>query len=129
MVCCLVIEDLISFVCDIEDHSQLSLQASHGGHKVRVRPQFRTSRSTITGHISGLSPRWPLFPPVSAHTKFLERANTHLIIVAQYRFSDEHGFAKPNDERALKLMDYAAKSAMIEFKDIVLAFGESDEFR
>ncbi|KAJ8588248.1 tRNAHis guanylyltransferase [Rhizopogon salebrosus TDB-379] len=45
-----------------------------------------------------------------------------------HRFSDEHGFAKPNDERALKLMDYAAKSAMIEFKDIVLAFGESDEF-
>ncbi|KAG2035747.1 tRNAHis guanylyltransferase [Suillus americanus] len=45
-----------------------------------------------------------------------------------HRFSDEHGFAKPNDERALQLMDHAAKSAMIEFKDIMLAFGESDEF-
>ncbi|KAG1736562.1 Thg1 C terminal domain-containing protein [Suillus lakei] len=45
-----------------------------------------------------------------------------------HRFSDEHGFAKPNDERALQLMDHAAKSAMIEFKDIILAFGESDEF-
>ncbi|KAG1770923.1 Thg1 C terminal domain-containing protein [Suillus occidentalis] len=45
-----------------------------------------------------------------------------------HRFSDEHGFAKPNDERALQLMDRAAKSAMIEFKDIMLAFGESDEF-
>ncbi|KAG2348092.1 Thg1-domain-containing protein [Suillus weaverae] len=45
-----------------------------------------------------------------------------------HRFSDEHGFAKPNDERALQLMDHAAKNAMIEFKDIMLAFGESDEF-
>ncbi|KAG1738413.1 Thg1 C terminal domain-containing protein [Suillus paluster] len=45
-----------------------------------------------------------------------------------HRFSDEHGFAKPNDERALQLMDHAAKSAMIEFKDILLAFGESDDF-
>ncbi|KAG2075422.1 tRNAHis guanylyltransferase [Suillus decipiens] len=45
-----------------------------------------------------------------------------------HRFSDEHGFAKPNDERALQLMDHAAKSAMTEFKDIMLAFGESDEF-
>ncbi|OAX32172.1 tRNAHis guanylyltransferase [Rhizopogon vinicolor AM-OR11-026] len=45
-----------------------------------------------------------------------------------HRFSEEHEFAKPNDERALKLMDHAAKNVMIEFKDIMLAFGESDEF-
>ena len=45
------------------------------------------------------------------------------------RFSDEHGFAKPNDERALKLMDHAAQAVMAEYKDIVLAFGESDEYR
>jgi len=46
-----------------------------------------------------------------------------------HRFSEEHGFAKPNDERALQLMDHAAKDVMSEYKDIVLAFGESDEFR
>ncbi|KAF8556534.1 tRNAHis guanylyltransferase [Imleria badia] len=45
-----------------------------------------------------------------------------------HRFSEEHGFAKPNDERALQLMDHAAKDLMAEFKDIDLAFGESDEF-
>lgn len=45
------------------------------------------------------------------------------------RFSDSHGFAKPNDERALKLMDHAARIVMEEFTDITLAFGESDEFR
>ncbi|KAH0833461.1 tRNAHis guanylyltransferase [Lanmaoa asiatica] len=46
-----------------------------------------------------------------------------------HRFSEEHAFTKPNDERALQLMDHAARDLMSEFKDIVLAFGESDEFR
>jgi tRNA(His) guanylyltransferase len=45
------------------------------------------------------------------------------------RFSEKHGFAKPNDIRALKLMDAAAKDVMEEHPDIVLAFGESDEYR
>ena len=44
-------------------------------------------------------------------------------------FSDTHGFIKPNDERALQLMDHSARTVMDEYKDIVLAFGESDEFR
>jgi tRNA(His) guanylyltransferase len=46
-----------------------------------------------------------------------------------HRFSDEHGFLKPNDSRALRLMDHAAKSLMEEYSDIGLAFGESDEYR
>jgi len=45
------------------------------------------------------------------------------------RFSDMHQFEKPNDERALQLMDHAARDVMEQYKDIVLAFGESDEFR
>ncbi|KAF7343453.1 tRNA(His) guanylyltransferase [Mycena venus] len=45
-----------------------------------------------------------------------------------HRFSDEHGFTKPNDIRALELMDHAAKDVMEQYSDIVLAFGESDEF-
>ena len=45
------------------------------------------------------------------------------------RFSDKHGFTKPNDIRALQLMDHAAKDVMTEYPDTVLAFGESDEFR
>lgn len=53
----------------------------------------------------------------------------HLIIRYIDSFSEEHAFAKPNDERALQLMDHAAKDLMVEFKDIVIAFGESDEFR
>lgn len=45
------------------------------------------------------------------------------------RLSQDHDFVKPNDERALQLMDHAARGVMNEFKDIVLAFGESDEYR
>lgn len=45
------------------------------------------------------------------------------------RFTDAHGFAKPNDERGLRLMDHAAMDLMREYKDVVLAFGESDEYR
>lgn len=45
------------------------------------------------------------------------------------RFSDTHAFEKPNDVRALELMDKAAMTVMQEYKDVVLAFGESDEYR
>jgi tRNA(His) guanylyltransferase len=46
------------------------------------------------------------------------------------RFSDVHGFQKPNDEQALLLMDHAAKQVMEALNgDVVLGFGESDEFR
>ncbi|KAI0750554.1 tRNAHis guanylyltransferase [Irpex lacteus] len=45
-----------------------------------------------------------------------------------HRLSQDHDFAKPNDERALQLMDHAARDVMNEFKDVVLAFGESDEY-
>lgn len=45
------------------------------------------------------------------------------------RFSDTHAFEKPNDVRALELMDKAAMTVMAEYKDVVLAFGESDEYR
>ncbi|KAK2460173.1 hypothetical protein APHAL10511_007852 [Amanita phalloides] len=45
-----------------------------------------------------------------------------------HRFSEEHGFAKPNDLRALQLMDHAARNLMEEFPDVALAFGQSDEY-
>ncbi|GLC49307.1 hypothetical protein PLESTB_000205100 [Pleodorina starrii] len=43
------------------------------------------------------------------------------------KFSDLHGFEKPNDKRALDLMDECAR-VMNEFPDIRLAYGESDEY-
>lgn len=45
-----------------------------------------------------------------------------------HRFSDIHNYLKPNDERALDLMSKAAETVMEEFKDIVIAYGQSDEY-
>ena len=45
------------------------------------------------------------------------------------RFADDHAFVKPNDNRALKLMDLAAWAVMQEYPDVVLAYGQSDEYR
>eukprot|EP01027_Heterolobosea_sp_BB2_P017948 GEZU01025363.1.p1 GENE.GEZU01025363.1~~GEZU01025363.1.p1 ORF type:complete len:227 (+),score=31.98 GEZU01025363.1:44-724(+) len=44
------------------------------------------------------------------------------------RFSAEHDFEKPNDLAALKLMNRCAEEVMKEFADIVIAYGESDEY-
>lgn len=49
--------------------------------------------------------------------------------ISTFRFSDEHGFEKPNDRRALRLMNKCAEIVMKEFTDIVLAYGQSDEYR
>lgn len=46
-----------------------------------------------------------------------------------HSFSDAHDFAKPNDGRALELMNEAARHVVQALKpDVVLAFGESDEY-
>ncbi|KAF9937066.1 tRNA-His guanylyltransferase [Mortierella alpina] len=45
-----------------------------------------------------------------------------------HKFSAAHEFAKPNDVRALNLMNHAARSVMHELDDILIAFGESDEY-
>ncbi|KAG6897011.1 hypothetical protein C0992_004655 [Termitomyces sp. T32_za158] len=50
------------------------------------------------------------------------------IRICRVRFSEKHNFAKPNDVRALQLMDHAARDVMEQYPDIVLAFGESDEY-
>ncbi len=45
------------------------------------------------------------------------------------RFSDKYAFEKPNDRRALELMNGAAKAVLTELRDVVLAYGVSDEYR
>lgn len=45
------------------------------------------------------------------------------------RLSAKYGFEKPNDRRALDLMNAAAIALMKEVPDILLGYGISDEFR
>ncbi|XP_077515649.1 tRNA-histidine guanylyltransferase [Amblyomma americanum] len=47
---------------------------------------------------------------------------------AFHKFSDAHGFEKPNDKRALDLMTRCAERVMEEFGEICLAYGQSDEY-
>ncbi|VUZ53723.1 unnamed protein product [Hymenolepis diminuta] len=45
-----------------------------------------------------------------------------------HAFTERHCFAKPNDERALRLACASARSVMRRHGDIILAYGQSDEF-
>ena len=45
------------------------------------------------------------------------------------RLSDHYGFMKPNDRRALDLMNAAAVEVMKELPDLCIAYGVSDEYR
>ncbi|GER35126.1 tRNA(His) guanylyltransferase 1 [Striga asiatica] len=45
-----------------------------------------------------------------------------------HRFSEVHEFEKPNDVQALNLMNSCATGVLEEFKDIIFAYGVSDEY-
>jgi tRNA(His) guanylyltransferase len=55
------------------------------------------------------------------------RPRMHRVCIPS-RFNTDHHFLKPNDERALQLMNKCAECVMSEFHEIVLAYGQSDEF-
>ena len=44
------------------------------------------------------------------------------------RFAEVHGYVKPNDVRGLNLMTRAATCVLEDFRDICIAFGQSDEY-
>lgn len=46
-----------------------------------------------------------------------------------FRLSDKYGFEKPNDRRALDLMNAAAVSVMKDLPELSIAYGVSDEYR
>jgi tRNA(His) 5'-end guanylyltransferase len=41
----------------------------------------------------------------------------------------KYGFEKPNDRRALDLMNAAAKAVVTDLPEITIAYGVSDEYR
>nr|XP_061783740.1 probable tRNA(His) guanylyltransferase [Nerophis lumbriciformis] len=45
-----------------------------------------------------------------------------------HKFAEQHKFTKPNDNRGLGLMARSARSVMEELDDIIIAYGQSDEF-
>lgn len=53
---------------------------------------------------------------------------TTTTVAFSLRFTEQHKFIKPNDNRALGLMTHSARSVMTELEDIAIAYGQSDEF-
>ncbi|OMH84472.1 Squalene synthase [Zancudomyces culisetae] len=45
------------------------------------------------------------------------------------KFSADHGFEKPNDIKALELMNFCAQRIMSKVSDIIFSYGQSDEYR
>lgn len=58
--------------------------------------------------------------------------NTYIMVRIDGRgftsFCDANGFQKPNDIRGINLMVKSAKEVMKSFNEIVIAYGDSDEF-
>ena len=58
--------------------------------------------------------------------------NTYIVVRVDGRgftkFCEMHNFEKPNDLRALKLMNRCAKEVMKSFTELVIAYGDSDEY-
>lgn len=71
------------------------------------------------------------------YVKTFERENillpqSHIIIRVDgrgfHKFSDHYNFEKPNDDKALEVMNEAAKQLMVTMPDIIMAYGDSDEY-
>lgn len=53
----------------------------------------------------------------------------HHMYLTSHRLSDHYAFVKPNDRRALDLMNAAAIEVMKDLPDLCIAYGVSDEYR
>lgn len=71
------------------------------------------------------------------YVKSFERENillpqTHIIIRVDgkgfHKFSDFYNFEKPNDINALNIINLSAMKMMETFPDIIMAYGDSDEY-
>ncbi|KAI8913540.1 tRNAHis guanylyltransferase-domain-containing protein [Gorgonomyces haynaldii] len=64
------------------------------------------------------------------HTTLLK--NTFVVVRIDghsfHRFTKEHNFQKPNDRRCIDLMNACAQEVMYAFEDIVIGYGQSDEY-
>jgi hypothetical protein len=84
--------------------------------------------------MGGGETRWARLHKVRVASICKRQANSKIANAAppsppKKRFSAKHGFEKPNDRRALDLMNAAARGVVTELPDITIAYGVSDEYR
>jgi tRNA(His) guanylyltransferase len=73
------------------------------------------------------------FEYVKGFEKMEKLLNNTFIVVrvdghSFHKFSAAHQFQKPNDLRSIQLMTASAQAVMLEFDQIILAYGQSDEY-
>ena len=96
----------------------------HGQVPLRVRERLRARPPTAAFGVVGGSRRRKGGRAAAYRT----HAPPHHRWQGFTKFTAQHGFAKPNDERGLRLMNHAAVAVLEAVPDLVLAYGESDEF-
>lgn len=67
--------------------------------------------------------------PTDTHNALASATYLSVLIQSSISLSAKFGLEKPNDRRALDLMNAAARAVLQEIPDIPLAYGMSDEFR
>jgi tRNA(His) 5'-end guanylyltransferase len=65
----------------------------------------------------------------STSTKWDQLTVRTLTLTTILRMCAKYGFEKPNDRRALDLMNACAKTVVTELSDITIGYGISDEYR
>lgn len=97
----------------------------------------RLSQCKLSYFDSGQNPRKQMAKSRYEYVKSFEQEdrilpNTWIVVRIDgrgfHKFTTAHEFKKPNEERALNLMNRAAVTVMQEFKDIVISYGQSDEY-
>ena len=81
--------------------------------------------------MAGLSPSTSLLLAVY-HQLSVASLQALIVVLSSdlgQRMCAKYSFEKPNDRRALDLMNCAAKAVVSDLTDITLAYGVSDEFR
>lgn len=118
--------------------------AIYGEFQVRIRKGIRTTPNSAQQYVHCDPPRWkgisqvglpscPILRAINFHS--LQNVIRNLLRPKlnkpffSVRLSAKYAFAKPNDRRALDLMNHAAEQTMREIPEIALAYGVSDEYR
>lgn len=96
--------------------------------KIRIRQVIRAFVNPVAKYVYCCSYRWPRLPQVPFLQSRYVGLHRHWL-KNMVRLSSKYNFVKPNDGRALGLMNAAAVAVLEELPDIRLAYGVSDEYR
>ena len=104
------------------------LKSSLTTMKIRIRQVIRAFANPVAKHVYCCPYRWPRLPQVHFLESHYVGLYTHQLKMTD-RLSSKYNFDKPNDGRALGLMNAAAVAVLEELPEVRLAYGISDEYR